>query len=172
MTMHRMHGLFDSRMRAGASMTTMTLDDVSNWTQRESLYWNVAAIMRIARRRLLLLLIVIPLLPPVLVLAQVFPFRILSCTRRLSAALPDVTDVRVLELVYDMLRLVHNSGSFYSRFCVFRVQLHQAMDEVSELIDSLRVVISSQAELNNLLETGTRNAAPDLPLQFDRVAHG
>jgi hypothetical protein len=153
-------------------MTTMTFDDVSNWTQRDSVYWNLAGIMRSARRRLVLLLFVTPLLPAVFLLAQLFPFKMLSCTRRLNDALPDVTDRRELELVYDMLRLVHNSGVFYARFTMFRRQFHQAMDEVSELIDSLRVVIESHQEMNEVMDAGSRSAAPDLPLHFDRAAHG
>lgn len=163
----------DRRMRNGGSMTTMTLDDVSNWTQRDSVYWNFAGTMRSVRRHIWLLFFVLPVaLPFVFVLAQQFPFRILRCTSRLRDALPNVTDPRVINLVYDVLRLVHNSGDFYSRLCMFRGRFHQAMDEVSELIDSLRIVIGSQQELNHLLETGNTNAVPDLPLHFDRAAHG
>ena len=171
--MHWMHGRFDRRMRTGASMTTMTLDDVSNWTQRDGVYWNLAGMVRSIKRRVWLLFFVLPFaLPPVFVLAQLFPFRILSCTRRLRDGLPNVTDPRVIDLVYDVLRLVHNSGDFYSRLCMFRGRFHQAMDEMSELIDSLRIVIGSRPELDHLLETGNTNAVPDLPLHFDRAAHG
>lgn len=151
-------------------MTTITVQDVSAWTAGESFYLYLVGLTKAATKHLALWIFFPVLLLMALFLAQAFPFRVLEAVRRINKVLPDIQDDAVLELVHDMYQLTFGAAHFYSKLCLFRGTMQNALSELDEALDSLSFVSSHKDELQGFLESSESRCAPNLPLPFERMA--
>jgi hypothetical protein len=145
-------------------MTTATLQDVSGYTERDSLFWYFAATIRAAGRSVVTWFIVPFGLLGAIILAQIFPWRILKLVKSVNCALPKVKDADDLEFLRDMLKLAYGSACFYRHFCVFRGAIQEAVIELDESIDSIDLVLENKQELQGFLTAAEARKSPELPL--------
>lgn len=150
-------------------MTTVTLQDVSAWTDREGAYLYLVGATKAATRNLLFWVFFPFLLAMSFLVAQLFPFRALKAVRKINAVLPEIQNDEVLCLIHDLYQLIYKAGSFYSRLCLFRGTMQRALEEVDETLDSLSFVLSNQDELDRFLEVGESRQKPNLPLPLERA---
>ncbi len=150
------------------AMTAVTLQDVSAYAERESVFWYFTGAMNSAMRSMVMWLFLPFLLIGAVILAQLYPFRILATLRQLNAALPCIDDDEELELIRDMLSLAYAAGKFYQRLCVFRGRMHAALEECDETLDSLKMVLTRSDELEGFVLESERLRTPDmqLPLEY------
>lgn len=156
-------------------MTVVTLQEFSAWTEREGVFWHLAGAIRSAKRaRTVLGWLMLPaMLPVAFVLAQIYPFQISRCTNKLKEKLPMVQDVAILVLVRDVLTLMCSLSGVYRRLSLFKGKMHETLDEMDELIDSLNLVLGQRNDLDEFMVRSEGRRSPDLPLPFtDHAAVG
>src|SRR5579863_4219871 len=111
-------------------MTAATFQDVSDWTERDSLFWHYVAIVQSAYRSAKTWIFVPLFFIGAVLLAQLFPARILRHIKELNAVLPTIKDDGELEFLRDMLTLVYGTGCFYRRLCLRRKAMQEALCEI------------------------------------------
>lgn len=155
----------------GADMTAATIQDVSAFTERESVFWYFVGAIHSAARSVFTWFFLPFFLLGAILLAQVYPSRILAALRRVNAVLPNIQDPDELILLRDILRLAYGAGRFYRRLCLFRGSMQLAMEELDDTIDSLNLVLGSEDDLRSFLKTSESRRSPALPFEFENNTH-
>jgi len=150
-------------------MTTATIDDISRWTEGDRFFLFFAETAKSAKQVAAWLFLPF-FFPPVVILAQFFPSRVLRIVTALNARLPEVTDEEQLSFVRDALKLTYGAACFYGRFCMFRSTVHDALLELSETIDSLELVLHNQHDLDQFVKDSEAQRTPELPFMAARRA--
>lgn len=153
-------------------MTTATLDDVSRWTERDSFFLLFAQTARSAAKDVTTWLFLPFCIPGVVILAQLFPSRVLTMLGKLNAVLPNVTDTDDLELIRDALKLTYGAAKYYRHFSIFRASAQEAVWELSETVDSIEFVLNNKQELKEFVTASEARRTPELPLIPARKAAG
>lgn len=149
-------------------MPAVTAQDVSAWSERESLYVFVGAACRSASKRLIGILFLPFLLVFSFILAQLYPISMRKTLREVTPRLPFVDDREVLMAARDAFKLSLGAGHFYSRACVARSSMRAVLEDIEETIDSLDLVLTSERELDDLVDEARDRASPELPLELQR----
>ncbi|HVY80742.1 MAG TPA: hypothetical protein VG994_07165 [Steroidobacteraceae bacterium] len=154
-------------------MTAATIQDVSALTERESVFWYYVASINATMRNVVMWCFVPFFLVGALILAQLYPWRILKVLGLLKGVLPSIQNNDDLKLIRDMLRLAYGAGRFYRRLCLFRSSMQLALDELDEMIDSIAFVLCNEEQLQAFARASeAKNEAqrsPDL-FRFERIA--
>jgi hypothetical protein len=143
---------------------SVTAQDVSAWSERESLYFLIGTAFRSARQRIATYLFLPFLFLAVLGLAQCYPWTMRRMLNDVRPALPHVEDVEALTFLRDALRLALSVGRFYAHFCVFTSAMNDVLDETDETIDSISFVLNNRKDLDAFVEECEMCSSPDLPL--------
>jgi hypothetical protein len=150
-------------------MTTIALNDVSAWAERDSFFLYFAGALKAAAGHVATWIFLPFFVVGALGLAQFYPSRVLEMIRGLNAALPKETDTEHLELVRDMLRVVCGAGQFYQHFCLRPALMREALSEVDETIDSISFVLNNKQELKQFVADSEARRSPQLQLTARRV---
>lgn len=145
-------------------MSAVTAQDVSEWSERESLYVFVGAATKSASKRIIGFVFLPILIIFAAILAQLYPYSMRKTMRELSPRLPYVDDPEVLGVTRDALKLALSAGRFYAPVCLSRHLMREALDEIDEAINSIEVVLECRGSLEELATEGARRLSPDLPL--------
>jgi len=123
-------------------MTSAVLHPFIDAVERDWPLFNVAQVAAAQMRGWLLFVLRVLLFVRIVVLAQFVPFVFRRHLALLIPSLPNVHSPADLAWVRDALVLYHESLKAYARFCLFRSQINEMLDEVDEHLDSLEFVAS------------------------------
>lgn len=130
-------------------MTTAVLGPFAAAAERDFAFFNVAQIARSQLRWSFRLLMLVFVAVPFFVCAQVVPFVYRRHLALLVPQLPHIQSEVDFAFVKDALTLYYFSLREYARYCLFKRQALDLLDEIEEQLDSIEFVSANKQFLDS-----------------------